>query len=83
MSGRYAKASLREEDVVRRFGGGKIVGLFAGPSARAAELAAERVCAVIAADDDAPDGTGCAGGVIRGSGRGVDGKAREWSVPVR
>jgi diguanylate cyclase (GGDEF)-like protein len=54
--GRRAKASLREEDVVGRFGGEEFVCIFEGPSARAAELAAERVRAAIAADDGVDDG---------------------------
>jgi len=54
--GRRAKASLREEDVVGRFGGEEFVCIFQGPSAHAAELVAERVRAAIAADDGAADG---------------------------
>ncbi|HMO76469.1 MAG TPA: diguanylate cyclase [Sphingopyxis sp.] len=55
--GRRAMASLRQEDMVGRFGGEEFVCIFQGPSARAAELVAERVRQAIEAEDGAADGT--------------------------
>lgn len=52
--GQRAKATLREEDVVGRYGGEEFVCIFQGPSARSAELVAERIRASIEkADVDA------------------------------
>lgn len=51
-----AKASLREQDMVGRYGGEEFVCIFQGASATAAELVAERVRKAIEADDGA-DGT--------------------------
>ncbi len=48
-----ARVSLREEDMVGRFGGEEFVCIFEGPSARAAELMAERVRKAIEAQDGA------------------------------
>ncbi|MGH6652119.1 MAG: diguanylate cyclase [Sphingopyxis sp.] len=59
---RRAKASLREEDMVGRFGGEEFVCVFQRSSAQAAEMVAERVRQAIEAangraDDDGPAAT--------------------------
>jgi diguanylate cyclase (GGDEF)-like protein len=74
--GQRAKASLREDDMVGRFGGEEFVCIFQGPSARSAELVAERVRAAIAAedgDDDAgPKATVSIGLAIYGGEKNIE-----------
>ncbi|MGN6690307.1 MAG: diguanylate cyclase, partial [Sphingopyxis sp.] len=53
---RRAKASLRDEDMVGRFGGEEFVCILQRSSARAAEMVAERLRKAIAAEEDAADG---------------------------
>ncbi|WP_033073704.1 sensor domain-containing diguanylate cyclase [Sphingopyxis sp. MWB1] len=53
--GERARAALRKDDMVGRFGGEEYVCVFQGTSALAAELAAERVRRAIKNDDDADD----------------------------
>lgn len=52
---RRAKASLRDEDMVGRFGGEEFVCILQRSSARAAEMVAERLRKAIAAKEDATD----------------------------
>ncbi|MDZ3832582.1 MAG: diguanylate cyclase [Sphingopyxis sp.] len=54
--GLRAKSSLREEDMVGRFGGEEFVCIFQGNSARSAELVAERVRRAIESHDDTTGG---------------------------
>lgn len=56
--GQRAKASLREEDLVGRFGGEEFVCILRGRSALSAELVAERVRKAVQTDSESGDGPG-------------------------
>ncbi|MDZ4367810.1 MAG: GGDEF domain-containing protein [Afipia sp.] len=56
--GQRAKASLRDEDLVGRFGGEEFVCILRGRSALSAELVAERVRKAVQTDSESGDGPG-------------------------